>query len=213
MKSDNSVSKYITGLYAIEDPVLKTVRENTPLKGLPAIHIRPEEGHFLQVLVRASMAKNVLEIGTLGGYSGIWIARGLVSDGKLTTLELDPHHAAVAREPFALAGLLDQVEIKIGDAHQSLIDLSTQEPFDFVFIDAEKPGYTDYFIWCMTNVAQNGVITAHNVLRRGDVADPDNQEERVLMMREFNQIVADEGRVISTIYPAGDGLLVAVKVS
>ena len=213
MKSDNSVSKYITGLYAIEDPVLKTVRENIPLKGLPAINIRPEEGHFLQFLVRASKAKNVLEIGTLGGYSGIWIARGLDPDGKLTTLEVDTHHAAVAREHFALADLLDKVEIRVGDAHQSLIDLSTQGLFDFVFIDAEKSGYTDYFIWCMTNIAQGGVITAHNVLRGGDVADPDNQEERVLLMRKFNQIVADEGRVISTIYPAGDGMLVAVKIS
>lgn len=207
----HSVSQYITDLFAKEDELLKEVRENIPLKGLPSIHIRPEEGRFLQILAHIHQTKNALEIGTLGGYSGIWIARGLAPGGRLTTIELDPHHAKVAQEHFSLAGLDQQVRILVGNAHDILAGLSVSETFDFVFIDAEKPGYPNYMQWAIENLIPGGVITAHNVLRGGLVADPNNQEERVQLMRNFNQQTSQEQNLISTIYPAGDGMLLAVK--
>src|SRR5262245_23183809 len=137
-------ARYITELFAPHDTVLAHVYEAIPKRGLPAITIKPEEGKFLQFLVAACGARTAVEIGTLGGYSGIWLARGLRSDGKLITLEKEPKHADVAREHFALAGLDDRVDLRLGDAHGLLPMLSSEGSFDFCFIDAEKQGYNVY---------------------------------------------------------------------
>jgi caffeoyl-CoA O-methyltransferase len=134
----DQVSRYITGLFAVQDRSLQEARESSPKKGLPAISIQPEEGRFLQFLVRANNTMKALEIGTLGGYSGIWIARGLPPGGKLITLEVDSRHAQAAREHFEDAGVADLIEVRVGDAHSVLQDLSDEDPFDFVFIDADK---------------------------------------------------------------------------
>lgn len=209
----NAVQRYITDLFAQQDSALIQALEDSPKKGLPAISVRPEEGRFLQVLVRSCGALKALEIGTLGGYSGIWIARGLAPGGRLITLEQDAHHASVAGEHFAAAGVAGQVEIRYGNAHDLLPSLEPLAPFDFVFIDAEKPGYPAYFDWALEHTRLGGVITAHNALRDGKVADPHDTEEYTLVMRAFNRRVAQEPRVLSTIYPAGDGTLVAVKVA
>jgi caffeoyl-CoA O-methyltransferase len=206
------ISQYITGVYARHDDHLDLAFEKTPQKGLPAISIKPEEGRFLQLLTCASGAGRALEIGTLGGYSAMWIVKGLCAPGRLITLEREPEHAQVALEHFRQAGIADRIEILVGDAHNSLKELDTEPPFDFVFIDAEKSGYTAYYEWAVQHVRPGGIITAHNVLRRGRVADYGNQDQDVLRMREFNQHVADDRRVISTIFPAGDGLLMAVKM-
>ncbi len=207
------IGDYITSLFAGQDDALQRALEDSPKKGLPAISIRPEEGRFLQFLVRACGAVKALEIGTLGGYSGIWIARGLAPGGRLITLEHDPHHAGVAQEHFSIAGLEEQIEIRHGNAHLLLPDLEPLGPFDFVFIDAEKTGYPAYFDWALEHTRLGGVIAAHNALRGGRVADPLDTEENTLVMRAFNQRVAQEPRVISTIYPGGDGTLVAVKIA
>jgi len=213
MQSDkDSVSQYISKLYAVQDKGLRTTRDNTPQKGLPAISIQPEEGRFLQVLVRASGARRALEIGTLGGYSGIWIARGLVQGGKLITLEKEQHHAEVAREHFATAGVLDRVEVRVGDAHRTLQTLSNELPFDFVFIDAEKAGYPSYFDWALEHTTVGALITAHNVLRGGQVASLNSMDESTKAMHAFNLKVSHEPRVMSTIYPGGDGIIIAVKL-
>ncbi len=135
---NDTASQYIHDLFVPNEPILPQVMAAIPARGLPAITIKPEEGRFLQFLVRATGARRIVEIGTLGGYSGIWMARGLPADGKLITLELDPKHAAVAREHFALAGVSAQVEIREGDARQTLHQLSAEGPFDFCFIDADK---------------------------------------------------------------------------
>jgi len=200
---------YITDLFAPEDPVLVQVRQNIPLKGLPAISIQTEEGRFLQFLARSSNALRAIEIGTLGGYSGIWIARGLAPGGRLITLDKDSYHAEVAREHFQLAGLADQVEVIVGDAHQTLHRLSKRGPFDFVFIDAEKEGYQAYFIWAVDNVRTGGLIATHNVFRGGTILDPDKHES-TRNIQAYNNFVAHHLSVISTIYPAGDPMLVAV---
>lgn len=206
------LSKYLRENFAVEDRMLKQVRRATPEKGLPAINVEPEEGRFLQFLARASGGKKALEIGTLGGYSGIWIARGLHPNGRLITLEREPEHAEVARAHFAAAGLSERVEVRVGNAHETLATLDNEAPFDFVFIDAEKQGYRAYFGWALEHVQVGGIIAAHNALRGGRVFTTNESDENTEAMRAFNSWVAQDPRVISTIYPAGDGTLVAVRV-
>ena len=206
----DALSRYITELFASEDEVLRKIWESKRDKGLPAINIRPEEGRFLQFLARACGAKRAVEIGTLGGYSGIWIARGLLPGGKLITLEREPDRAEFAREHFALAGLSDVVEVRAGNAHRLLNSLSQEGPFDFVFIDADKTGYDAYFTWALDNVRVGGVIAAHNAFRGGGVLESSGVDESTATIQAFNRRVANESRVISTIYPAGDGMILAV---
>jgi predicted O-methyltransferase YrrM len=209
---DEGLSRYITELFAGQDEALRMVREESPRKGLPAISVNPEEGRFLQFLVRACGSKKALEIGTLGGYSGIWIARGLVEGGQLISLEKEPLHAEAARQHFAAAGVSALVEVRVGNAHRLLAELVREAPFDFVFIDAEKEGYDAYFDWALENTRIGGVIAAHNAFRGGSVIGERADDAFSEVMRSFNRRVAAEPRVISTIYPAGDGTLLAVKI-
>jgi caffeoyl-CoA O-methyltransferase len=210
---NDQISQYISSLFAVEDSSLRMAREESPKRGLPSISIKPEEGRFLQFLVRACGAKKAVEIGSLGGYSGIWIGRGLLPGGKLYTLDKDGKHAEVAREHFAAAGLQDVIEILIGDAHRSLLEIKELGPFDFVFIDAEKPGYPAYFDWAIENTREGGIIAAHNAFRKGTVVGIGQDDDHSELMRQFNQQIANEKRLISTIYPAGDGTLISVKIS
>lgn len=210
---NESLSKFISSQFAPQDEALHFAHENTTKLGLPAISIKPEEGRFLQVLVRACAAQKAVEIGTLGGYSGIWIARGLTEGGKLVTLEIDEYHANIASEHFKLAGVSEKVEIRVGDAHQSLAKMSTEGPFDFVFIDADKTGYSSYFEWAVENVRPGGVITAHNIFRKGGILEEHSTDERIQATQALIRKVTAESRVISTVYPAGDGTLVSVKIS
>lgn len=201
----DALESYLRQGFAAEDQALTTIREAIPKRGLPAIAVRPEEGRFLQFLAAASQAGLALEIGTLGGYSGTWIARGLAPGGKLITLEVAPAHAEVAQEHFELAGVAERVEIRVGNAHQLLADLAELGPYDFVFIDAEKEGYPDYLNWALDNLRKGGIVAAHNAFRSGRVADPDNHEETVDVMRAFNQRLASDPRLIASVFPAGDG--------
>jgi caffeoyl-CoA O-methyltransferase len=135
----------------------------------------------------------------------------LLPGGKLITLEKEPDRAEFAREHFALAGLSEVVEVRAGNAHKLLNSLSGEGPFDFVFIDADKTGYEAYFNWALDNVRTGGVITAHNAFRGGGVVEGSGVDESTATIQAFNQRVANEPRVISTIYPAGDGMVLAVK--
>ena len=209
----NDLSKYLRETFAGEDPILKQVRRAIPERGMPAIQVEPEEGRFLQFLARASGGSLALEIGALGGYSGIWIARGLRPDGRLISLELEPDRAEVAREHFAAAGLGERAEVRVGDALTLLPVLAALAPFDFVFIDAEKNRYQAYFDWAVENIKIGGIIAAHNALRGGRVYDAEADDANTQNMRAFNAYVAREARLISTIYPAGDGTLVAVRAA
>jgi caffeoyl-CoA O-methyltransferase len=206
----DALSSFITEDFASEDRALAQIRQQIQARGLPAITVTPEEGRFLQVLVAASRPTRALEIGTLGGYSGTWIARGLPEDGRLITLELDPERAEIAREHFRLAGVEERVEILVGDAHGILLGLSDKSPFDFVFIDAEKEGYPAYLEWTLEHLRPGGVLAAHNAFRRGAILDPDNRDSAVVATREFNRRVAEDPRLLATIFPAGDGMTIAV---
>lgn len=208
---NDKVSSYISSLFAFEDEHLRRTREDSLKYGLPEINIKPEDGRFLQFLARASGAIKAVEFGTLGGYSGIWIARGLQPGGKLITIEKESKHANIAREHFKSAGLSKVVDVRIGNAHRILTELRDESPFDFVFIDADKPGYPAYFDWAIENVRIGGIVAAHNAFRHGTVAGIGVDDEYSEMMRQLNQQVARNPHLTSTIFPAGDGTLISVK--
>ncbi len=208
---DDSLEGYLREQFAVEDDVLIAIRENIAARGLPQMTINPEEGRFLEFIVAASGARLALEIGTLGGYSGTWIARGLPDDGRLITLEQDSERASVADENFRLAGLAERVEIRVGDAHQLLPELSTEGPFDFVFIDAEKEGYPAYLDWALENLRPGGVVAGHNAFGRGGVANEADTSARIEALRTFNRRLAEDPRMVSLIFPAGDGTAFAVR--
>jgi caffeoyl-CoA O-methyltransferase len=207
---NDALAQYITQTFARPDPVLEQVLAAIPARGLPAITIKPEEGLFLQFLVQASGARRVVEIGTLGGYSGIWIARGLPMDGRLITLEKIPRHAAVAREHFELAGVAGKVDLRVGDARQLLPSLAAEGPFDFCFIDAEKRDYGYYLDWALDNVRPGGVIAAHNAFRAGGILDAGDGSAENGAIRAVNERFATDRRLLSTIFPAGDGTVMGV---
>ncbi len=205
---DAALENYLRETFAGEDRVLKSIREQISARGLPAITVKPEEGLFLHFLVAVSKAQKALEIGTLGGYSGTWIARALPPDGKLITIEMNPAHAEVAGEHFAMAGLSAKVDIRLGDAHELMPELAEEGPFDFIFIDAEKEGYLSYLSWSRENLRAGGIIAAHNAFRHGAVADASNEDGEGL--RQFNQQLAEDEGMIASIYPAGDGIAFAL---
>jgi caffeoyl-CoA O-methyltransferase len=209
---NDQYAEYLTTHFAQPDAALQQILTAIPARGLPAIAIRPEEGRFLQFLVRACGARRAVEIGTLGGYSGTWLTRGLPPGGRLITLELEPRHAEVARDHFALSGVADRVEVRVGNAHDLLPGLSAEGPFDFCFIDAEKTGYDAYLDWALANVRPGGIITAHNAFRGGSLLNPAEHSEDVEHMRHFNLRFAQEPRLLSIIYPGGDGTLAGVVV-
>jgi len=210
---NDQLSQYISDLFATQDQAQKQACEDLPKLGLPTISISPEEGRFIQFLARASGAKLALELGTLGGLSGIWILRGLAEDGRLITLERDAERAQIAHKNFTVAQLSNRVEVRVGEIRQLLPELVANGPFDFVFIDADKPNYPHFFEWAIENVRLGGVIAVHNAFRHGDILKEDISDENTLTIRALNRQAANNPRLISTIFPAGDGILLAVKIA
>ena|SRR5258708_5423807 len=195
-----AVDRYITDLLVPPDPALDAALQASAAAGLPAINVAPNQGKFLMLLAQIRGARNILEIGTLGAYSTIWLARALPADGHLITLEADPKHAEVARANIARAGLASMVELRLGPALETLPRLAAEGggPFDLIFIDADKPGYPDYFRWALKLSRRGTVIVADNVVREGAVIDPASDDPRVQGMRRFNEVLAAEPRVSAT---------------
>jgi predicted O-methyltransferase YrrM len=208
---DEALESYLRKLFGEEDDSFIAIRETTVAAGLPQIMIRPEEGRFLEFLAAVVKARNALEIGTLGGYSGSWIARGLADGGRLLTIERDPKRAELARENLIQVGFDDRVEVRTGDAHELFSELSVEGPFDLIFIDAEKEGYPQYYEWAVENLAIGGILAAHNALSHGAVADPRDERERTKSLRWFNEQLASNSDFVSLIFPAGDGIAFGVK--
>lgn len=205
-----NIHDYITRLFAPEDKILRQVREASLDQGLPDIAITPEEGAFLSLLVRLCRARRVLEIGTLVGYSTLWLARALPPDGIVVTVEKSARHAALARQNFERASLAERILLLEGEAKHLLSKAARLGPFDFVFIDADKEGYPFYYDWALTMVPSGGVIAFHNALWGGSVALPFHGPA-IDAIRNFNHMIANDSRVVAHIYPAGDGTLIAVK--
>jgi predicted O-methyltransferase YrrM len=182
------------------DDVFETARAANKKAGLPAIDVSRLQGKFLELLVRSSGARRILEIGTLGGYSTLWLARGLPEDGKIVTLEFDPHHAETARENLRNAGVLDRVDLRVGRAIDSLPALeNTAAPFDLIFIDADKKSYPQYLEWALKLSRPGTVIVADNVVRDGKVVDAESGDPDVQGVRRFTDLLAAEPRLSATV--------------
>ncbi|MFS0556051.1 O-methyltransferase [Brevibacillus sp. 179-C9.3 HS] len=196
-----AVDHYFTDKLLAADPVLDTVLQANAAAGLPAIDVAPNQGKLLHLLARIQGARSILEIGTLGGYSTIWLARALPADGRLITLEYDPKHAEVAKSNMTRAGLDHVVEVRVGLALDSLIQLhqENQGPFDFIFIDADKKGNPDYFQWALKLSRKGTVIITDNVVRNGQVVDDTSTDPNIVGVRQFTDLVADEQRVSATV--------------
>lgn len=211
------VDEYYSNLFMPQDGVLEQALADSAAADLPSINVAPNQGKLLFLIAKAAHARKILEIGTLGGYSTIWLARSLPSDGRLITLELNPKHAEVARKNISRAGLVKVVEVRQGPALRSLEQLVSEQagPFDLIFIDAHKPEYTEYFQWSLKLSRPGTLIIADNVVRNGAVADSASKDELVLGIRRFNDAVAKEKRVsataLQTVGAKGyDGLVIAV---
>jgi len=210
------VDRYLSDMLIPADPALDAAQAAAKAAGLPDIAVAPNQGKLLQLLARMQGAKRILEIGTLGGYSTIWLARALPPGGKLVTLEVDPKHADVARANIAHAGLADVVEVKTGRAIDLLPGLSG--PFDFFFIDADKASIPEYFRWALKLSRRGSVIVVDNVVRGGAVIDAASTDPSVQGVRRLNELLAAEPRVsATTIQTVGvkgyDGLTIALVVA
>lgn len=208
---DERLERYVTGLFAAEDAVLARIRARHAEAGLPAIHISPEEGKLLAVLLRAIEATAVLEIGSLGGYSGVWLARALPAIGRLTTIEKDPRHAALARQAFAEAGVAARVRVIEGIALEVLPTLTPG--FDAVFVDADKEPLAQYFEWSMKLLRRGGLLLCDNAFFHGAAVNDADDSAAARGVRAFNALAARDPRLAATIVPVRDGLLVGVKVA
>lgn len=212
-----AVDNYIADLFAPPDPALDDTLRASAGAGLPAIQVSPAQGKLLHVLALAQNARSILEIGTLGGYSTIWLARALPAGGRLITLEASPKHAEVARANIARAGLDERVEVRIGRALDTLPQLAAEGhgPFDLVFIDADKPAAAEYFEWALKLTRRGGLIIVDNVVRDGAVADAKSADASVQGVRRLNAALAAEPRVRATVLQTVgskgyDGLAIAV---
>lgn len=215
----SAVDQFISAQLLPRDSALEGALEASQAGGLPSIQVAPNQGKLLGLLVAALSARSILEIGTLGGYSSIWLARGLAQGGRLITLELDPKHAEVARANLARAGLAERVEVRVGPALEQLprLEAENRGPFDLIFIDADKGNYPAYFEWAVRLSRPGTLIVVDNVVRKGAVADADSSDPNVIGARKLYDVVAREKRVqataIQTVGDKGyDGLLFALVV-
>ncbi|HTB22342.1 MAG TPA: O-methyltransferase [bacterium] len=216
----NLVDRYLTDRLVPKDGVLEAALAGNLAAGLPPIDVAPNQGKFLNLLARVRGARRILEIGTLGGYSTIWLARALPADGRLISLEIDPKHAAVARVNLQRAGLDDKVEIRIGPAMESLekLRLEGAEAFDMVFIDADKPNIPAYLAGSLKLSKVGSLIVVDNVIREGAVADPENPDPAVKGVRRMFEDLAAEPRLSATAlqtvgFKGHDGFAMALVVS
>jgi predicted O-methyltransferase YrrM len=195
-----AVDRYIADMLVAPDSALDAVLETSAAAGLPAINVSPNQGKLLQIFARLVGARRILEIGTLGGYSTIWMARALPPDGRLVTLEADPRHAELARTNIAKAGLESVVDLRLGKALDTLPVVAADGigPFDLIFIDADKASTPAYFTWALKLARVGALIVVDNVVRKGAVADAATRDPDVQGMRRFYEMAAVERRVDAT---------------
>ncbi|AEI40132.1 O-methyltransferase [Paenibacillus mucilaginosus] len=209
MTAEQTAEQYMESLYG-EDPQLKRVKEGIAASGMRDISIEPGYGRLLTLLVGITGAKQVMEIGALGGYSGMCLVRGLPEEGRLVSLELNPDFAAVARRHLEEAGYGDRVEYRIGEALDSLKQLEEEgRRFDLFFIDADKGNYPNYLEWAIRLANPGALIVGDNLLMRGKTTNPEEKGNGVTRMREFNQMIAQDPRLEGVLLPAYDGLALA----
>ena len=198
----SAIDDYIVETFLEDDPALKAAQGACDAAGLPKIQVAPLQGKLLMMLARALQARSILEVGTLGGYSTIWLARGLSEGGRVTTLELDPSHAEIARSNFENAGLADRVTVRVGSALESMAALHSENagPFDLVFIDADKPSTPDYFDWAVKLARVGSLIVVDNVVREGAILAAQSDNKHIKGLRAFYARAAADPRVTATAF-------------
>ncbi|MHB8419719.1 MAG: O-methyltransferase [Myxococcales bacterium] len=213
-QGDPQLAAYVEKAFAPEDAVLAEVRQRSAAAGLPEIQVGPLDGLLLELLARAAGARRAVEIGTLGGYSGICLLRGMGKGGLLHTFEISEDHAAVARTSFEKAGLAAQVKLHVGPALERLPAIAAEGPFDLCFIDADKTSYPAYLAWAADNLRLGGLVLGDNAFAHGHLAEAPEGEQAELIsaMRSFAASLAGNGRFRGTIVPTGEGLALGVKV-
>jgi len=211
MTVNEQLLAYAEQLFAPEDAALQEIRALREREGLPDVAISPDEGKILAVLLAAIGARRVLEIGTLGGYSGVWMARALAPGGVLTTIEADPRHAAAARRAFERAGVANRVQLLEARA----LDLLPTLPpgYDAIFLDADKEPLEQYYRHAMRLLRRGGLLLCDNAFFNGRVTDPRDTEADVEGVRTFNRLAASDARLAAAVVPVRDGLVVGVKVA
>jgi len=212
-----AVDHYVENLFEDEDSALTYALKSMPDTSMPGANVSANQGKFLLLLARLNNAKKILEIGTLGGYSTIWLGRALPLDGHLVTLELEQANADIAHQNIIKAGLDPIVDIRVGKALDLLHQMEAEEdgPFDMIFIDADKPPYTEYFEWALKLSRPGTIIVADNVVRGGKVLDQHSDDEKVKGVQRFNKMLAENKRVTATIIQMVgckeyDGMAIAV---
>lgn len=214
--NDRKIADYVERVFRPEDAVLKEIIERTKREGLPEIQLSAIDALHLEVIVRLVGAKKAVEIGTLAGYSGVTILRGMGKAAELHAFEIDPRHAAIAKKSFKKAGFEKEAVIYVGLALENLPKIEKKGPFDLVFIDADKVSYPKYLKWAEKNLRLGGVVVADNTFAFGMITDQcfnsSSEEEDVKALRTFNQDIAQGGHFRGTIFPTGEGLTVAVKI-
>ena len=212
--ADQALADYVLQRYQPEDDLLRDIRQRSSAAGLPEIQVAPLDARHLEVLVRMSKARRAVEIGTLGGYSGVAIARGMGPGGMLHTIEIDPRHAAVAAETFAKAGVADRIRQWVGPALAMLPKLSAEGPFDFCFIDAAKEEYAQYLDWAAANLAAGGVVAADNAFLFGDLPSAlgPHPSREARAMDEMHRRLSSGKEFRATVIPTGEGLAVGVRL-
>lgn len=211
----SAVESYFVEHLLAGDPPLSGALSASSAAGLPAIDVAPTEGKLLHLMARMSGTRRILELGTLGGYSAIWLARALPNDGRLITVELSPVHAEVARGNIEGAGVSSKVEIRVGPALDVLPTLAGEAPFDFFFIDADKANVPNYFEWALKLARPGSIIVVDNVVRNGAVVDSDTQDANIQGVRRLIEMLEKDSRVsataLQTVGSKGyDGFLVAI---
>ena len=215
-----AVDRYFTDLLVQPDAALEAALQASVAADLPPINVSPPLGKLLYLLARIQGARSILEIGTLGGYSTIWLARALPPGGRLVTLEIDPKHAEIARANLARAGVAEVVELRLGPALETLPQLVAEGrgPFDLIFIDADKPSNAEYFAWALKLSRKGSLIIIDNVVRKGAVIEADSSNSDVQGVRRLNELLAAEPRVsvtaIQTVGSKGyDGFALALVIA
>jgi caffeoyl-CoA O-methyltransferase len=214
-QGDPALSRWVERTYEPEDRILAEIRARSIVEGLPAIAVGKMDGLHLEVLARIASARKAVEIGTLGGYSGVCLLRGMGEGGFLHTFDISEKHAEVARESFRKAGVDKRVRVHIGKALELLPAIESEGPFDLCFIDADKTGYPAYLEWAHKNLRLGGVVIGDNAFAFGGVVKddvPETDREGVLAVKRFNEELARSGRFRATMIPTSEGLAVGVRV-
>lgn len=214
-ENSKELNQYLESVFLKKDPFFEKILQLARKKNLPPIELSPYDGHLLHVLAKMNHAKTVVEIGTLGGYSGIHIARALPHDGHLYTFEKEKSHAELAEEVFRLAGLHEKVTVIQGEALKTLSSIENKGPFDMVFVDADKNNYPNYFRWAQKNIKVGGLIVGDNTLGFGHITDKEFEDEdlkkQVENLREFNTLCAQTEGFTGMMVPTGEGLTISVR--